>query len=141
MCKTVADNKDITIYANTYQCCEQMIVGMGHILAATSQHHKQLLLKRHQNKSFADTRRNHEIGILNTCEDILGVLKRAATVDSGMASKVSLKHSADQSTLQAKHAFSENLSKVLIDLREKWPPLPPRPFCLFVCLHIYFSVV
>ena len=124
MGKTVADNKDITIYANTYPCCEQIFVGLGHILAATSQHHKQLLLKRYQNTSFSDTRRNHEICILNTCKDVLGVLKLVATVDSGivleaMAGKVSWKDFAEQSTLQAKHAFSENFSKVLNDLREK----------------------
>jgi hypothetical protein len=122
--KTVADNKEITIYANTYPCCKQIMFGLGHILAATSQHHKQLLLKRYQNNSFADTRRNHEICILNTCKDVLGVLKLVATVDSGivleaMAGKVSWKDFAEQSTLQAKHAFSENFSKVLNDLREK----------------------
>ena len=120
---TVADNKSITVYANTYPCCEQIIEDQGHILAATSPDAKQLLLKRYC-KNFSDTKRTHEIGILNTCKDILGVLKLVATVDKGivlerMASKVSWKHFAKNSSLEAKRAFSQNLSKVAIALRQK----------------------
>ena len=120
--KTVADNKDITVYANIYPCCEQIIVGQGHILAATSQYYKQLLLKRYE-KADVDTKNKHEIGILNTCKEVLGVLKLVATVDKGivlerMASKVSWKHFANQSTLEVKHACCQNLSDVADALRE-----------------------
>ena len=120
--KTVADNKDITVYANRYPSCVQIIDGQGHILAATSQHDKQLLLKRYE--KVADTKRKHEIGILNTCKDILGVLKLVATVDKGivlerMANKVDWMHFAKKSTMEAKQAFCQNLSKVATALREK----------------------
>jgi hypothetical protein len=120
--KTVTDNKDITVYANVYPCCEQIIAGQGHILAATSQHQKQLLLKRYQ-KADADTKSKHEIRILNTCKDVLGVLKLVATVDKGivleqMASKVSWKHFVNQSTLEVKRACCKNLSDVADALKE-----------------------
>ena len=121
--KTVADNKDITVYANTYPSCVQIIDGQGHILAATSQDHKQLLLKRYEN-ALEGNKLKHEIGILNTCKDIQGVLKLIAVVDNGivlesMSGKVKWKHFAKKSTLSAKHAFIQNLKMVASALREK----------------------
>ena len=121
--KTVADNKDITVFAITYPTCVQRFDGQGHICAATSEDHKQLLLKRYEN-ALEGNKRKHEIGILNTCKDVQGVLKLVADVDNGivlesMAGKVKWTYFARKSTLQAKHAFIHNLSTVVKALREK----------------------
>ena len=122
--KTVADNKDITVYPEKYPGCVQKIDGQGHILAATSRYHKQLLLKRYENGVEDNKKSKHEIGILNTCKDIQGVLKLVADVDNGivlesMAGKVKWPDFAKQSTLQEKQAFIQNLSIVAIALKRK----------------------
>jgi hypothetical protein len=121
--KTVADNKDITVFASTYPTCVQKIDGQGHILAATSEDHKQLLLKRYEN-ALEGNKSKHENGILNTCKDMQFVLKLVAVVDNGivlesMAGKVKWKDFVKKSTVQAKQAFIHNLSTVGIGLKEK----------------------
>jgi hypothetical protein len=121
--KTVADNKDITVFASTYPTCVQKIDGQGHILAATSEDHKQLLLKRYEN-ALEGNKSKHENGILNTCKDMQFVLKLVAVVDNGivlesMAGKVKWKDFVKKSTVQAKQAFIHNLSTVEIGLKEK----------------------
>jgi hypothetical protein len=121
--KTVPDNKDITVFASTYPNCVQKIDGQGHILAATSDDHTQLLLKRYEN-ALEGNKSKHEIGILNTCKDMQGVLKLVADVDNGivlesMAGKIKWTDFARNSTMEAKRAFIHNLTTVAIALRDK----------------------
>ena len=124
---TVLDNKSIAVYANTYPFCEQNIAGKGHILAATSQEISLLLLKRYckdLGQPAADKKRMNEIQILTTCKDISGVLKLVATVDQGivlerMESRVSWQKFVKCSSLEVKRIFRQNLTTILVALREK----------------------
>ncbi len=125
--RTVMNNKNITLYASSYPTCEQNIAGWGHILAATSQDNKLLLLKRYckdLEQNAADSKRTNEIRILTTCKDISGVLKLVATVDRGivlerMASRSVWKNFVKHSSIEAKHLFCQNLTNILIALRKE----------------------
>jgi hypothetical protein len=125
--RTVLTNEIIMVYANTYPNCEQNIARRGHILAATSNENKLLLLKRYckdLGRDETDKKRTNEIQILNNCRDISGVLKLLATVDQGivlerMASRVHWSQFVKNSSLEVKLNFRQNLTRILIALREK----------------------
>ncbi len=116
------ENQEIKVFAENYPNCFQNLEEKGHLLVATSQDRKELLLKRRAKKCSIDYQT--EIEILKACSNISGVLKLVAVAESGivleiMKDKVSWNYFVKHSSSQAREAFCANLENLVQELNQQ----------------------